>query len=165
MSAYSGPTFACCKILFTCLSILSPTKSSFATLGSDSIFAKNWSISSTDIPESAKSTGDTFAFAVKLAKFSSPVTSTPSKIPSNAAPARPARAPLANPLAAAFPTSATVPPAAALIALSTTVLNIAALPITPNNAGPPTPAAPIPIVITVKINPLNAATSWSFSIA
>ena len=83
----------------------------------------------------------------------------------NAIPAIPAMAPLTSPAPAVLPTSATVPPAAALIALSTTVLNIAALPITPNNAGPPTPAAPIPIVITVIINPLNAATSWSFSIA
>ena len=131
------------------------------------MFAKNWSISSGVISgiASCNSLAGNVIPLLKLDKFSSPVTSTPSKIPSNAAPARPAIAPLANPLAAAFPTSATVPPAAALIALSTTVLNIAALPITPNNAGPPTPAAPIPIVITVKINPLNAATSWSFSIA
>ena len=81
-----------------------------------------------------------------------------------AIPTVPAIAPLANPTAAVLPTSATVPPAAALMALSTTVLNTAAVPITPNIAGPPTPAAPIPIVITNIIIPLNAATSSSFSI-
>ena len=64
------------------------------------------------------------------------------------------------PLAMSF----TVPPAAALIAALTTVLNIAAVLITPNTAGPPTPIAPMPIVITVSINPLNAAKSSSFSI-
>ena len=79
-------------------------------------------------------------------------------------PASPAIAPFAAPTAAVLAMSATVPPAAALIALSTTVLNIAVVPIIPSTAGPPAPATPIPIVITVIIKPLNAATSSSFSI-
>ena len=81
-----------------------------------------------------------------------------------ALPIMPATAPFAAPTAAVLPMSATVPPAAALIALSTTVLNIAVVPIIPSTAGPPAPATPIPIVITVIIKPLNAAMSSSFSI-
>ena len=79
------------------------------------------------------------------------------------APIAPAIAPLTSPAPAVLAASATVPPAATLIAVSTTVLNIAALPMIPRNAGPPTPNAPILIVMTSIIIPLNAAISSSFS--